>query len=77
MCHQVSFHLKFARKYPLLALKLPKIGFISKPEVLKKREKRRCGIILDTNYTNVDCVYQHITDFQALEDVYSVQQTSM
>ena len=23
MCHQGSFHLKFARKYPLLALKLP------------------------------------------------------
>ena len=79
MCHQASFHLKVARKYPLLALKWPenrvvfKTGSVQK----KRRKKRRCGIIPDTNYTNVDCVQQHIADFQALEDVYSVQQTSM
>ena len=77
MCHQASFHLKFARKYPLLTSKLPENRSFSKPEAVKKKEKRRCDIIPDTNYTNIDCVLEHITDFQALEDVYSVRQTSI
>ena len=65
MCHQASFHLKFARKYPLLALKLPKSRVVfktgsckkkgkkfSKPEAVKKKvKKRRSGIIPDTNRT--------------------------
>ena len=72
MCHQASFHLKFARKYPLLALKLPKNRVVFKTGSGKKRKKRCCGIIPDMNYTNVDCVKQHIADFLALEDVYSV-----
>ena len=74
MCRQASFHLKFARKYPLLALKLPENQVVFKTGSVKKR---RCGIIPDTNYTNVDCVYRHIANFEALEDVYSVRQTSM
>ena len=40
MCHQASFHLKFARKYPLLALKLPENWVILKPEAVKKGKKR-------------------------------------
>ena len=39
MCHQASFHLKFARKYPLLALKLPKSRVFSKAEAVKKGKK--------------------------------------
>ena len=50
MCHQASFHLKFARKHPLLALKLPKIQVVFKTGSGKKRKKRRSGIIPDTNY---------------------------
>ena len=50
MCHQASFHLKFARKYPLLALKLPEIWVVFKTGSSKKKEeKRSCGIIRDTN----------------------------
>ena len=57
MCHQASFHLKFARKYPLLALKLPESWVVFKTKSGKKKgKKRRSGIIPDTNYTNVDCV---------------------
>ena len=56
MCHQASFHLKFTRKYPLLALKFPKSRVVFKTGSGKKRKKRRGGIIPDTNYTNVDCV---------------------
>ena len=77
MCHQASFHLKIARKYPLLALKLPKNWVVFKTISVKRKWEIRRGIIPDTNYTNVDRVLQHITDFQALEDVYSVRQTSM
>ena len=77
MCPQASFHLKFARKYTLFALKLLENRVVFKTRSGKKRKKRRCGIIPDTNYTNVDYVLQHIADFQALEDVYFVQQTSM
>ena len=57
MCHQASFHLKFARKYPLLALKLPKSRVVFKTGSGKKKgKKRRSGIIPDTKYTNTDCV---------------------
>ena len=56
MCHQASFHLKFARKYPLLALKLSENRVVFKTGSVKKKEKkRRCGIIPDKNYTNVVC----------------------
>ena len=54
MCHQASFHLKFARKYPLLALKLPKNLVVFKTESSEKKgKKRRYGIIPDTNYTGL------------------------
>ena len=42
MCHQASFHLKFARKSPLLTLKLPENQVVFKTGSSKKR---RCGII--------------------------------
>ena len=73
-----QFSSKIARKYPLLALKLPKNRVVFKTRSFKKKgKKRRCGIIPDMNYTNLDCVQQNIVDFQALEDVYSVRQTSI
>ena len=43
MCHQARLNLKFPRnmrKYPLLALKLSEIGSFSKPQAVKKREKK-------------------------------------
>ena len=39
MCHQASFHIKFARKYPLLALKLPKSRVVFKTRSGKKRKQ--------------------------------------
>ena len=36
MCLQAGFHLKFARKYPLFALKLLESQSFSKLEVVKK-----------------------------------------
>ena len=44
MCHQASFHLKFARKYPLLALKLPKIRIVFKIGSGKKRGKKHAVV---------------------------------
>ena len=40
MCHQASFHLKFARKYPLLALKLPKNRVVFKTGSVKNKGKK-------------------------------------
>ena len=40
VCHHASFHLKFERKYPLLALKLPKILVVLKNGSGKKRRKK-------------------------------------
>ena len=39
LCHQASFHLKFARKYPLLALKLLENHVDFKTESSKKERK--------------------------------------
>ena len=46
MCHQAR----------LLALILPKNRVVFKTRSGKNRKKRRCGIIPDTNYTNIACV---------------------
>ena len=40
MCHQASFHLKFAGKYPLLALKLPKNRVVFKTGSVKNKGKK-------------------------------------
>ena len=56
MCHQASFHLNFDREYLFLALKLPENQVVFKPKAFKKKGKKRCcGIIPDTNYTNIEC----------------------
>ena len=41
MCHHASFHLKFARKDPLLALKLPQNGVVFKTGSGKTSGKKK------------------------------------
>ena len=40
MYHHTHFHLKFARKYPLFALKLPKSRVVFKTGSGKKKGKK-------------------------------------
>ena len=51
MCHQASFHLKFAIKYPLLALKLPEIWVVFKTGSGKKRGKKD-AVVYFLTYTD-------------------------